>query len=83
VWGVFKITLVPANLTDVLPFGRLAAHKNSTGDRLEDASRFPAGVITMAEGSPLVTDDTAIVDAIAAICEEFECYGWRRVRAAL
>jgi hypothetical protein len=29
------------------------------------------------------TDDTAIVDAIAAICDEFESYGWRRVRAAL
>jgi putative transposase len=28
-------------------------------------------------------DDTAIVEAIAAVCEEFECYGWRRVRAAL
>ena len=28
-------------------------------------------------------DDTAIVEAIAAICEEFEFYGWRRVRAEL
>ncbi|TGQ27314.1 IS3 family transposase, partial [Mesorhizobium sp. M00.F.Ca.ET.216.01.1.1] len=28
-------------------------------------------------------DDTAIVEAIAAICDEFEHYGWRRVRAAL
>lgn len=28
-------------------------------------------------------DDTAIVEVIAAICEEFEHYGWRRVRAAL
>ncbi len=28
-------------------------------------------------------DDTAIVEVIAAICDEFECYGWRRVRAAL
>ena len=28
-------------------------------------------------------DDTAIVEAIAAICEEFENYGWRRVRAEL
>ena len=28
-------------------------------------------------------DDTAVVDAIARICEEFEQYGWRRVRAAL
>lgn len=29
------------------------------------------------------SDDTALVDAMAAICEEFEAYGWRRVRAAL
>jgi putative transposase len=28
-------------------------------------------------------DDTALVAAITAICEEFEAYGWRRVRAAL
>ena len=28
-------------------------------------------------------DDTAIVEAISAICEEFEFYGWRRVRAEL
>jgi putative transposase len=28
-------------------------------------------------------DDTALVDAIAAICDEFEAYGWRRVQAAL
>jgi putative transposase len=28
-------------------------------------------------------DDTAIVEAIAAICDEFESYGWRRVQAAL
>jgi len=28
-------------------------------------------------------DDTALVEAIAAICDEFEAYGWRRVRAAL
>ena len=30
-----------------------------------------------------VHDDTAIVEAIAAICDEFEAYGWRRVRAEL
>ena len=29
------------------------------------------------------SDDTAIVEAIAAICDEFEVYGWRRVRAEL
>jgi putative transposase len=28
-------------------------------------------------------DDTAIVEAIAALCNEFEHYGWRRVRTAL
>jgi putative transposase len=28
-------------------------------------------------------DDTALVEAIARICDEFEGYGWRRVRAAL
>ena len=28
-------------------------------------------------------DDTAIVEAIAAICDDFEFYGWRRVRAEL
>jgi len=28
-------------------------------------------------------DNTAIVEAISAICDEFEHYGWRRVRAAL
>lgn len=28
-------------------------------------------------------DDTAIVEAIARICDEFEHYGWRRVQAAL
>jgi putative transposase len=28
-------------------------------------------------------DDTALVEAIAGICDAFEAYGWRRVRAAL
>ena len=28
-------------------------------------------------------DDTALVEAMAAICTEFEAYGWRRVQAAL
>ncbi|SCZ14688.1 HTH-like domain-containing protein, partial [Microvirga guangxiensis] len=28
-------------------------------------------------------DDTAIVEAIAAICDEFESYGYQRVGAAL
>jgi putative transposase len=30
-----------------------------------------------------VHDDTAIVEAIVSICDEFEFYGWRRVRAEL
>ena len=54
-WGVLKIVLVQADLTDVLLFGRLAAHRNSAGNPHEDTSRFPPGVLTMAEGSPLVT----------------------------
>lgn len=29
------------------------------------------------------TDDTAIVEAIFAVCDDFECYGYRRVGAAL
>jgi len=27
-------------------------------------------------------DDTAIVEAISAICDEFECYGWPGSRRA-
>jgi hypothetical protein len=46
-WGVLRIILVQAELTDVLPFGRLAAHKNIAGNRLEDTSRFPPGVLTV------------------------------------
>jgi putative transposase len=38
---------------------------------------------TYYEAAPAAADDTAIVEAISAICDEFECYGWRRVRAAL
>lgn len=38
---------------------------------------------TFYEVASTTPDDTAIVEAIAAICEEFEHYGWRRVRAAL
>ena len=30
---------------------------------------------------PAPQDDTAIVEVISGICEEFEFYGWRRVRA--
>jgi putative transposase len=32
---------------------------------------------------PAPKDDTAIVEAIAGVCDEFESYGWRRVQAAL
>ena len=35
-----------------------------------------------AEPSP-ADDDTTVVEAISRICDEFESYGWRRVRAAL
>jgi putative transposase len=28
-------------------------------------------------------DDTALVGAIGSICDEFEAYGWRRLRATL
>ncbi len=38
---------------------------------------------TYYDADPALADDTAIVEAIAAICDEFESYGWRRVRAAL
>jgi hypothetical protein len=31
----------------------------------------------------LAVDETGIVEAIASICDEFEVYGYRRVRAAL
>ena len=30
-----------------------------------------------------ILDDSTLVAAIAGICDEFEAYGWRRVRAAL
>ena len=33
--------------------------------------------------APAPADDAAILEAIAILCDEFECYGWRRVRAAL
>ncbi len=38
---------------------------------------------TYYDAAPAPTDDTAIVEAIAVLCDEFECYGWRRIRAAL
>ena len=38
---------------------------------------------TFYKGPIAAHDDTAIVEAIAAICDEFEFYGWRRVRAEL
>lgn len=33
--------------------------------------------------APARAADTAVVDAMAAICDGFEAYGWRRVQAAL
>jgi len=38
---------------------------------------------TYYDAAPAPTDNTAVVEAISAICDEFECYGWRRVRAEL
>jgi transposase-like protein len=38
---------------------------------------------TYYDAAPVQTDDTEIVEAIAAIRDEFEFYDWRRVRAAL
>lgn len=38
---------------------------------------------TYYDAPTLAPDDTAIVEIIAAICDEFEHYGWRRVQAAL
>lgn len=38
---------------------------------------------TFYERPTITHDDTAIVEAIVAICDAFESYGWRRVRAEL
>ena len=38
---------------------------------------------TLYDVPPAATDDTAIVEAMSRICEDFERYGWRRVRAVL
>jgi hypothetical protein len=38
---------------------------------------------TFYDKTAAMQDDTAIVEAISRICEEFEFYGWRRVRAEL
>lgn len=38
---------------------------------------------TYYDAPPSSRDNTAIVEAMSAICEEFEHYGWRRVQAAL
>lgn len=38
---------------------------------------------TLYDLPPVEVDDTALIEAIAAITGEFEAYGWRRVRAAL
>jgi putative transposase len=41
------------------------------------------GRSTYYDAGPAPIDDTTIVEAISAICDEFECDGWRRVRAEL
>ncbi len=38
---------------------------------------------TFYDGPVAAVDETALVEAMWRICEEFERYGWRRVRAAL
>jgi putative transposase len=38
---------------------------------------------TFYDAPPVELDDTALVEAMATICDEFEAYGWRRVHAAL
>lgn len=38
---------------------------------------------TCYHASHVELDDTTLVEAMIAICDEFEAYGWRRVRAAL
>ena len=38
---------------------------------------------TIYDELPAATDDVAIVETMSRVCEEFERYGWRRIRAAL
>jgi putative transposase len=38
---------------------------------------------TVSDAPKQAADDTALVEAMAAICDTFEAYGWRRVQAAL
>jgi putative transposase len=38
---------------------------------------------TLYDAPRVELDDTALVEAVATICDEFEAYGWRRVHAAL
>ncbi len=38
---------------------------------------------TVYDAPRIELDDTALVEAMMAICDEFEAYGWRRVGAAL
>jgi putative transposase len=38
---------------------------------------------TVSDAPRQAADDTALVEAMAAICDTFEAYGWRRVQAAL
>ena len=55
-----------AHIRDCRPAGLSVAE----GCRLMGIGRS-----TYYDAAPAPTDDTAIVEAIAAICEEFECYG--------
>lgn len=38
---------------------------------------------TYYDAPPRAADDTALVEAMAAVCDAFEAYGWRRVQAPL
>ncbi|WP_173009185.1 hypothetical protein [Methylobacterium sp. P1-11] len=38
---------------------------------------------TYYDAPPQAADDTALVGAMAGICDLFEAYGWRRVQAVL
>ena len=53
-------------------------HRRLRGCRLLGLARS-----TFHENPGHSADDIAIVESMAAICDEFQHYGWRRVRAAL
>ena len=80
-----------------LEFLKGAAEKRTAAEKRDYVRRCRPPGLSIAEGCRLMGiarstfydeptaahDDTAIVEAIAAICDEFEFYGWRRVRAEL